>query len=222
MLTKDNVELIINKLSKKNILFVSERHLQIEFCLMLKKLFKGVNLYPEWTHLSYDDQTKTYHFDLLAELNGEYTLFEFKYKTTNISLVGNSYLYDLRNQKDTTNGRYDIWEDIKRIEEFVKQKDTLIKNGFVIFITSNLTYLKPSRGIDKNFSTENGLHPCELKKWQPHNKGSVRKTNEKDLLIKNDYEFVYKDYSLITHQYNQTGVSKIHIPLKYLVVEINK
>lgn len=221
MLTKDNIELIIKELSKKNELFVSERHLQIEFCLMLKKLFPKSSLYPEWTHLSYDDQNKTYHFDLLVELDKEDTLFEFKYKTTNISLVGN-YLYDLRDQKDTTNGRYDVWEDIKRIEEFVKQKDTVIKNGYVIFITSNMTYLKPSKGIDKNFSVENGFHHKGLKEWLPHNKGSVSKSNRKSLLIQNDYEFEYKDYSCIDHRFNQTGVGKIHVPFKYLIVEVNK
>ena len=144
------------------------------------------------------------HFDLLIRdhENDEQILIEFKYKTKSGSFnIGNGTYVELREQSDSTNGRYAIWRDIYRIETFANLND--IDKGFIVFITNNKTYYAiPGKGtLAEQFSISHGLHTAGDKYWNTNDVKNCQsihfeyRSDVQPLQIENDYFFGYEEYS---------------------------
>lgn len=185
--------------------YVSEAQLRDVFAIYLNKHYKNSFIYPEFT---IPDEIRIFKnkkitFDLMMKDGNNNYLFEFKYKTKAFKYTDiNDCLITLANQKDTTNGRYDVWEDICRIEQYIKKNNALvkIKKGFFIFITNNMSYINSNKenSASCRFLINEGPHKSGTKKWAKPSDGN--KNNQFDLIILNDYEFKYEEYSTINNE----------------------
>lgn len=204
--------------------FSSEAQLRDAFAIALVKMYPNFVVYPEYTQpkpKGWRCSEDLIHFDLLVEDNdsNETVLFEFKYKTKAGDFMPGKFRIYLRDQSDTTNGRYAIWRDIYRVETFVNLNQ--ITKGFIVFITNNRTYYTaPKPGTySEQFSIEDGrLHNCGRRDWNLHS-GQARSTctniqpayrnDMYPLITENDYYFSYEEYSKIddmnanTHTFKQ-------------------
>lgn len=73
MTNKDKVNKILKNLSEREICFVSEKHLQVEFAIEAKKVFGECDIYPEYVFP--DDRSK--HIDLIIKQKDKKIAFEF-------------------------------------------------------------------------------------------------------------------------------------------------
>lgn len=207
-----NVNQVLERIKNKGYnCFVSEAQLRDVFAIELKSIFSKYTIFPEFTPWKNPDSfvfgDKKISFDLLAKCEKEKIAFEFKYKTKAFETILFDEKIRLNNQEDTTNGRFDVWEDIYRLEQFVRDKQ--LSKGFFIFITNYPTYFaEPRPGVaSEPFSIAPGEHKATIKKWG--NATIVSKDNNYALDIFNDYVFNYVNYS-------QIGDEKFYL----LVVEV--
>ena len=190
--------------------FVSESQFRDLFALMIAKNHKDFDIFPEFSpqktsypRTAYFSSKRSLRFDLLVvdkSTNDKY-LFEFKYKTKALENVNvTNQTFDLKNQKDFTNGRYDVWEDIYRIEQFVglRNNSLNIKCGYVIFLTNYRSYLiKPNHNCKSySFSLSEGYHKKGIKHWPKDRKG-IQENNQEELNITNNYFFKHAFYSTV-------------------------
>lgn len=237
MLTKDEVEKIIDELKKSPNCYVSEAHIQLQFAIIGAKLFEGkyefVPEYPGHTAYSENAERKT-EFDLLVfdKKTGHKTLIEFKYKTKNEVQKNKQRMQypvvlggtlQLANHGAQNPNRYDCWRDIYRIEQNVKHKD--VNNGFFIFVTNDMAYIDKDGSNSvfckrDDFSLMQGEHKHQTKKVDPNVKdssaGAFRKSNP--IKIENDYDFQYADFQ----DFKNYNVNEPYNKFMYLLVEIDK
>lgn len=213
MIDEIAVENILDNLSKGDYgAFSSEAQLRDAFSIELGRKFPNCVIYPEYTQpkpLSWRCSENLIHFDLLVldKSNNESILFEFKYKPKKCEVSSGGLTLYLRDNSDTTNGRYAIWRDIYRIETFVDLNK--ITKGFIIFITNNSKYYRVPKlnELSYEFSIAPGLHVASDKTWvlEPgktiSTTTSIGTSYRKDIFplpIKNDYYFNYEKYSSLT------------------------
>lgn len=207
MFTREMLNIVICSLQNDYPCFVSERHLQTSFIIKAAELFKEseFEFFPEFspsrTDIPRELVAEELHFDLvIRDKTGDSTIIEFKYKTAEFETQINGMSISLSNQRDTKYGKYTIWSDIERIEKFVlsNNKNLNIRNGFVLFLTNNFTYLNPSKRIDDT-SRSFSLHEdsCREKGWperarvQPKYRRTLHFEYKYDLQGRNriDYSF---------------------------------
>ena len=203
MLITKNIKNILTNIKNNGYdCFVSEAQLRDVFAIELNKMFPDYQILPEYTpwnnpkHFVFGD--KKISFDLLAKSKDEKIAFEFKYKTRSFETVLFGENIRLNNQEDTTNGRFDVWEDIYRLEQFVKDKQ--FKKGYFVFITNYPTYFAEPRKDTRSepFSISRGEHKACIKEWPVSSKRT--KSNDFALNIQNDYIFDYDVYSRINNE----------------------
>lgn len=217
MFTKQQVDQVVEKLSKSSYCYVSEAHLQVQFAIEAYRLFgDNFEIYPEYPlTTNYPTGPRRSEFDLLIfdKSTREKTLIEFKYKTRNGTYSGKRYDFPvafgqtkkLANDGAHNPNRYACWKDIYRIESPVKNKQ--VDNGFFVFVTNDWLYVGTDgsdyicsqKGV-KMFSIANGEHQHMIREIDPSiptsSIGEFPKKNPLD--IQNDYYFEYKDFQNFT------------------------
>lgn len=234
MLTKQQVDDIIEALKRSRFCYVSEAHIQLQFAIIGARLFGDqfdfIPEFPGHTAYSTNAEQKT-EFDLLVFDKNEKqkTLIEFKYKTKNEGQKNKQRMQypvvlggalELANHGAQNLNRYDCWRDIYRIEQNVKHK--AVNNGFFIFVTNDPLYKNNAgtttfcyQSTPGMFSLTNGLHNAQYKKVNPSvsvkSAGAFRLNNDID--IQNAYTFKYQPFQRFNvAKYNE---------FDYLLVEID-
>ncbi len=237
MLTKQQVDDIIEALKRSRFCYVSEAHIQLQFAIIGAQMFGDqfdfIPEFPGHTAYSENAEQKT-EFDLLVfdKKTGDKTLIEFKYKTKNEVQKNKQRMQypvvlggalELANHGAQNPNRYDCWRDIYRIEQNVKHKD--VNNGFFIFVTNDMAYIKKDGSNSvfckrDDFSLMQGEHKHQTKKVDPNVKdssaGAFRKSNP--IKIENDYDFQYADFQ----DFKNYNVNEPYNKFMYLLVEIDK
>lgn len=130
--------------------------------------------------------------DVLIRKGDEYLPIELKYKTKSVKKriprFGeqiSSEVEVMKNQGAQDLGKYDFWKDVRRIE-IVKNRFKGIKNGLVIFMTNDPSYLRSGRNTSNhfNFSMVEGTHKRE-KHWL--NKDSFCSKMYPDFEVEKEY-----------------------------------
>lgn len=200
--TVEMVQKVLEVLSKKDHLFVSEAHLQTEFIIETAKLYPDYLYYPELVPnnipVKYLQRygENGIHFDLIVKTKNDVVLFEFKYITESYSEIVNGVDIKVKSHVAMDVRRYDCWKDISRIELFSEDASTNVSYGYFILITnvSRLWKNPINKTYDLQFQLNNGLHPKGIKRWdESASKGTI-KGREEPLYIDNDYSFGYKDF----------------------------
>lgn len=204
----DVVETIKNALDnmKGRRFFVSEADFQASLTWELAKVFQdspNVKIYREFPVRVYDTRWHTIYIDILVVADGKKYPIELKYKTDKIE---SDALYEdtgipikdiLKSQAAHDVDSYDCWKDISRIEKLVDSG--FAQTGVFICIANDKYYwngncgentlgyafrMNPGikRGGEYNWNFANCTIPEKLLKTRPN------------LRIKNDYEFVWRDF----------------------------
>ena len=232
MLDERKINEVLKSLCSKGYdCFASEAQLRDAFAIELGRKEEDFIVIPEYTQVvpkKWRCSEKDVHFDLFVidRKANENILLEFKYKTKNgLFKTRNGMLLDIRDNKDTTNGRYAIWRDIYRIEEFISNSNAIkIDKGFVIFITNINAYSNPPKNENKTiagqFSVKEGYHLACDKYWNTEdykNCTSINDEYRKDkqpLKINNKYYFNYSNYSTLNDEKNNTcSFEKLIVPI---------
>lgn len=148
---------------------------------------------------------------IINKETGKKTAVEFKYLTINNAKLKASKNYKLKepcpfiDQIEPSRmlaqdqRRFDCWSDIERMEKLISNGK--ISNGFFILITNDESYWNEA-GTNKLLSIKNGEEQKSgTKEWtctesELTNKvKSYGKSRMRTINIKNDYKFVYKEYS---------------------------
>ena len=198
---------IMEKLSKRFDAFFSEQHFVFEFTLELKSKFHNANIIHEYR---FEDSINTFEIDVLALLENNKYVFEFKYRTAESSRPIN--IYDLPNQLKNQGacdfGCFDCWSDIERNEYLLREK-CFCKNSFFIFLTNDSCYYdginksgRPVRySIFNDFLMTNGYKKNNHKISGSPTKESIgrKRYNHnlralREIRLNNQYLFEYKPF----------------------------
>ena len=197
----DKVNEVLSTLAKKDKFFVSEAHLQTEFIIMAKELYKDYEYYPELVP-SIDKMPEEYsendvHFDLLINANHQKVLIEFKYLAKEFSGTIDDMQIHGKSHFSLSKRRYDCWKDIERIEKFTYSNKTDIDYGYFILITNSSSLWNKTKetSLDYEFHIEEGVHKAGIKRWKDKISDDTKKKRYKPIEITKDYNFEYKEYS---------------------------
>lgn len=147
-------------------------------------------------------------------LPNELVGIELKYKTISKKIDENNEEFDLKNHGAQNLGRYDFFDDIRRLQSL--KKINKINSGIVIFLTNDHLYWNSitRRNFSKEFDMSNKLIPShtELSWIGNPSSGSVtrkRLGNRIPILVENNLCLEWREYSSLNN-----------MNFKYLLVQV--
>lgn len=185
-MTTAKLNAIVQSMASNRPFFYSEADFQHSLALALKA--NGYEVFLEYP-------VNREHIDIIAKKNGKYYPIELKYRTKSFNCSGLcNTMCILKDQNARDIGRYDLWEDVKRIE-YLRKGYQEIGEGYAIILTNDLEYwTAPSSPrseltIDRDFKLHKGMNVKDVF-W--HNIPAK---------VKNDPDYVagttvYKGFSL--------------------------
>ena len=144
---------IVQSMANNRKYFYSEADFQHSLALALQA--NGYDVFLEYA-------INGEHIDIIAKKNGNYYPIELKYRTKAFHCSG---LYNnmcvLKDQNARDLGRYDYWEDVKRIEG-LKNNYANNQRGFAIILTNDSEYwtappASRTNTIDRDFRIHKGM-----------------------------------------------------------------
>lgn len=138
------------------------------------------------------------HIDILVIIDESWIPLEIKYKTKGCEKTIDGDKYFLKDQSAQDCGRYDFLKDISRIE-YLKNNLNRYEEGYAIFLTNDLSYTKKVRKNTtyEKFSLEKGVIKNEVLDWSEKTSIGTKKNRENPIVLNNDYEFKWRNYSKI-------------------------
>ena len=191
-----DIYVLIDKLRQKRQLFVSEADFQLELAWVIKEQYPSATVRLEYCP-QFDSNM---HIDILVILDGQWIPIELKYKTKKyIGRVGDEF-YSLKNHSAKDINCYAYLKDIQRIET-VQNNVPSFREGYAIFLTNELSYLKEPAVKSVNyyqFSLHENCAKEGILDWGEHT-GAGTKGKECNLPIElsGKYQMHWLDYSLI-------------------------
>ena len=204
-----DIKLIIDNLKNKRKIFVSERDLQLEMALTIKKLYPNAKIRLEYCP-SFD---LNMHIDILVIIDSKWYPVELKYKTRGCKKIVDNEIFNLKNHGAKDVNSYLYLKDIVRIEK-IKNNVEEFEKGYAVFITNDLSYMnKPNENvIFEDFSLENEIIKKGMLCWKENaSKGTMGK-NEQPIILKGSYKLKWQLYSRLDNENNGTFM--------YLISEI--
>lgn len=204
-----DIKLVIDKLKNKRKIFVSERDLQLEMALTIKKLYPNAKIRLEYCP-SFD---LNMHIDILVIIDSKWYPVELKYKTRGCKKIVDNEIFNLKNHGAKDVNSYLYLKDIVRIEK-IKNNVEEFEKGYAVFITNDLSYMnKPNENvIFEDFSLENEITKNGMLCWKENaSKGTMGK-NEQPIILKGSYKLKWQLYSRLDNENNGTFM--------YLISEI--
>lgn len=212
--TMFNINKLMLVLKEKNKIFCSEKHLQTIFGYEVLKQYNDCVCIPEYPLID-SNNGRTKHLDLLIKVNNKKIGIEFKYIVKKYKEVIDGVEYNLRNHSALDIRRYDCLKDISRLEALIEAGK--IDDGYFLLITNDSKLwenINNNETSDKEFRFyDGGKITAGKKKWQNKAKSGTTKNRNKELVIHNEYNVGFKEYSKL----NPANGSNI---FKYLLIEI--
>ena len=196
-MTKEDLIKILESL--KNIVFLSEAHLQHEFAWRIHKKYNdAINVIVEKPCPEIQGEGKGMpHVDIWLESSRENYAIELKYKTKETK----NDPYKLKNHSAQNEGRYAFVSDIARLQ------DLKLNKGFAIFLTNDPAYSKvnDAQGKDREFRLHNGKLRKGSHKWHvtPDASEETKKKEKKKfppISLRRYYDLKWKSF-IGTFQY---------------------
>ncbi|WP_409345981.1 hypothetical protein [Paenibacillus sp. MBLB4367] len=136
--------------------------------------------------------------DVYAEQDGQgaYAI-EVRYKTTQLHVIKDDVVYDLKSQGAQDTGRYDFISDIVKLEQASDDSPGL--TGYAILITNDHLYWEePKRAstVDERFRIHHGARLRGELSWSPEAGEGTMENREKSLVLKGSYKLEWKHYSM--------------------------
>lgn len=203
-----NIDKLIEKLSNRRKLFVSEADFQLELAWLIKELYPNAIV-----RMEYCPQFDTnMHIDILVTIEEEWIPIELKYKTKGCNKQVDGELYNLKNHSAKDINCYAYLKDIQRIET-IRKNVSSFKEGYAILITNELSYTKTPRSKDVNyyeFSIHDGATKGGTMDWNERTGEGTKGRNHKNpIVLTGEYEIKWSTYSIVDS--TNTGVFKVLI-----------
>ena len=203
-----NMEKLIEELSKKRKLFVSEADFQLELAWLIKELYPNATV-----RMEYCPQFDTnMHIDILVIIEDKWIPIELKYKTKGCNKQIDGELYILKNHSAKDVNCYAYLKDIQRIEA-IKKNVSSFKEGYTVLITNELSYTKTPRADDVNyyeFSIHEGATKSGTMDWgERTGDGTKGRDCKEPIVLNGKYEMKWNTYSIVDS--TNTGVFKVLI-----------
>lgn len=209
-----DINAIMSELSKsKNPFFVSERHFQIAFALILKRMYKNFEVIPEYVFECKSD-SKSYHVDLVTidNTSKDMCAFEFKYVLNAGWTMINGAKYDFRNHSAADIRRAQFIYDIHRLENvLVEGKDRGFKRGYAIILTNMSRIYEEGTG-KKNIDAQ-----FDISKQTKMIKSGLHKFKKTSHKYKLDNVKLRSEYPIIWHNYKKSETAK---EFKFLSIKV--
>lgn len=204
-----DIKAIVAVLQKNKKLFVSERHLQVEFVLAAKEIYPKYSFYPEYVVCG---GGKRYHVDLMICDGNEYTSIEFKYvvKGGVISVAGNTD-YKLRDYSGIDVRRYQCVKDVERLENYKKLTNGICTCGYLLLITNMKAFWCGSNTkVGKDFDIRENVNLVKGK----HSFEASSKLAQKYVKVELDYAYnnLHYEHYLLDNNGEE---------FKYLLIKVN-
>lgn len=196
MLKKFNIENIIFKLKEKRSIFVSEADLQLEMAWIIKDEYPNAKVRLEYC----PSFNPNMHIDILVVIDNKWIPIELKYKTKGCKKIIGDETFILKNHGAKDTNSYLYLKDIHRIEDIQKNEKKLFQEGYAIFITNDLTYIKRPIKLDcyyREFSLEDGIIKSGILKWDSRASDGTKKNCENPIRLNNKYFIKWQEYSKI-------------------------
>ena len=188
-----DIEYIISKLKEKRKIFVSEADFQLELAWIIKEEYPNAKIRMEYCP-SFDPNM---HIDILVIIDNMWIPIELKYKTKGCQKIIEEEKFNLKNHGAKDVNCYLYLKDIQRIEK-IKENILDYKNGYTIFITNELSYMKKplkENCVYEQFSLENGIIKTGLLNWGENTSEGTKKNCEQPINLKGQYYIEWKEYS---------------------------
>lgn len=203
-----NIDKLIEELSKKRKLFVSEADFQLELAWLIKELYPDAIV-----RMEYCPQFDTnMHIDILVTIEEEWIPIELKYKTKGCNKQIDGELYNLKNHSAKDINCYAYLKDIQRIET-IRENVSSFKEGYAILITNELSYTKAPMSKTVNyyaFSLHEGAVKSGTMDWgEKTGEGTKGRNYKNPLVLNGEYEIKWSTYSIVDS--TNTGVFKVLI-----------
>lgn len=190
-----NMDLIMQKLKEKRRLFVSEADFQLELAWIIKDEYPNAKVRLEYC----PDFDSSMHIDILVIIDRKWIPIELKYKTKGCHKNVDGDTYNLKNHGAKDVNCYLYLKDIQRIEK-IRENVPEFAEGYVIFLTNELSYAKKPRKNDcvyKDFSLENGITKRGVLNWGENASAGTKKNCENQIYLKDEYNIKWTLYSQI-------------------------
>lgn len=188
-----DMELIISKLKSRRKVFVSEADLQLEMAWTIKEEYPKAKVRLEYCPI-FDFNM---HIDILVIIDNIWLPIELKYKTKCCSKIIDDERFNLKNHGAKDVNCYLYLKDIQRIER-IKENILEFKEGYTVFITNELSYLKKplkEHCVYEQFSLEDEIIKTGILDWGENTSDGTKKNCEKPIKLQNEYYIKWKNYS---------------------------
>jgi hypothetical protein len=237
MITSDTIKDFFDhsKENENNQIFISENDIVLHFALFMHKKFPSAKIkfeFPfkitysyKFNNIPENRVTQTGYLDLYVNLNNIVYGFEFKYKTSKLTVKNDLMAFELKNQGAQDILRFEFRRDIHRLE-YLKNKSILgnikINYGFAILLTNDRLLLE--HGNTETADRElrfSDIIPIRGGSFIWHEKNTEAKWLKEykftmDLhLEKNQYETKWLDYLNYEGDENNKNTQ-----FKYCIVEV--
>lgn len=187
-----DINLVMEKLKSKREIFVSEADFQLELAWIIKEQYPDALVRLEYCPYF----NPSMHIDILVIIDNQWIPIELKYKTKGCNKKIGSETFILKNHGAKDINCYLYLKDLQRIESI---KDTALEffEGYTIFLTNDLTYIKkPSKPdcVYKDFSLEDGITKQGTLDWSENTGEGTRKNCEEPIVLKNNYPIKWQEY----------------------------
>lgn len=191
----------LRALSKKRSVFHSEADFQLSFGNLLSNTFEVRLEKPFFnTPLNHNPKLLIPKIELDIFLPEELVGIELKYKTIDRDFSNDGEDYKLKNHGAQNLGRFDFFEDIRRLQSL--KKCGKIKSGFALFLTNDHLYSKEitRKNLSTQFDMSQRVIPSKSHLTWTGNPsvGSVtlkRLGDHIPILIENEITFKWMEYS---------------------------
>lgn len=202
-----DIKRVIEHLKSRRRIFVSEADFQLELGWSIKELYPDSKVRMEYC----PEFDRKMYIDILVVLDGRWIPIELKYKTKFYEKTVDGDKYYLKNHGAKDVNCYLYLYDMQRIE-MIKEYATEFIEGYTIFLTNELSYTKPPMKKDcvyRDFSLEHGIVKTGEMKWADNTGAGTMRSIENPIILKNEYEIDWKEYSIIDE--SKAGTFKILI-----------
>ena len=201
------IKLIHDFMKNSNRVFLSEADLQVNLAFYLKSEFEEVFLeYHVKSLEGYPWKNENIYIDIVVKKGNKYLPIEIKYKTSkeeiDLNIFGKEEKTSLKQQGAQSNGRYDFWKDVKRLE--LLKEEHKLEEGIALFVTNDKSYLNNPKLNTKNppqyhmFTICGGVSKV-TKNW-------TKETNDKNKVARPNFDLV-NEYELKWCESDETILS---------------
>ena len=173
-----------------------KKDLQLEMAWIIKDEYPNAKVRLEYCPYFNPNM----HIDILVIIDNKWIPIELKYKTKGCSKVIDDETFILKNHGAKDVNSYLYLKDIHRIEDIQKNEKKLFQEGYTIFITNDLSYIKKPMKKDcyyKEFSLEDGIEKSGILKWDSKASAGTKKNCEESIKLNNKYPIKWQEYSKI-------------------------